>query len=285
MLFIRLSNDLAHRVDVFIIGQRLGADTVGLYQRSFHLVTIPLYQFTSAVNTVLFPAMATLQDETSRFRNGYLGSVGLTSMLAFPVLTLLWTTADLVMPLLYGPKWSGTVPILMSLAAVAYFRVANNPNGLVTQARGRVMAEALCQAAFMIFTALFAFLGSFYGVQGVVAGIGVASLFFLVMMTKVALAISGVPFSSWAASFRTPIFSSVAMAIIVLASKTALVGSMPDSLLLLTVISCGAITYGVTLRHLLNARERQLLERFLPMVPVRFRDFFRFCIRSTVTDL
>ena len=150
ILFIRICNDLAHRIDVLIIGQRLGAETVGLYQRSFHLVSIPLYQFTGAVNAVLFPAMASLQDETSRFRRGYLGSVGLTSMLAFPVLTLLWTTADLVIPLLYGPQWNGTVPILMSLAVVGYLRVANNPNGLVTQARGRVMAEAWCQAAFMM---------------------------------------------------------------------------------------------------------------------------------------
>ena len=110
--------------------------------------------------------MASVQDDDSRFQRGYLGALGLTSMLAFPVLTLLWTTADVLMPLLYGSMWIGTVPILMSLGVVGYLRVVNNPNGLLTQARGRVVAEATCQATFMFLTAIFVYVGTYFGVQG-----------------------------------------------------------------------------------------------------------------------
>ena len=281
ILFIRICNDLAHRMDVLIIGQRLGADVVGLYQRAYHLVRLPLYQFTGAVNTVLFPAMAGLQDENDRFRRGFLGSVGLTSMLAFPVLTLFWTTADLLIPLLYGPAWTGTVPILMSLGFVGYLRIVNNPNGLVTQARGRVVAEAACQAVFVILTVLFVYLGTYFGVQGVVFGIGAASLVFLIMMTRVALSIASISFRHWLVSLRTSTFASLTMALVVLGFKTVLFGHIPASLLLLVLIASGGTAYMLSLRQLLTVRERQILDRFLPLIPPRFKNSFQFCIGTT----
>lgn len=278
VLLIRIFNDLAQRLDVFIIGHRLGVETVGLYQRAFHLVSIPLYQFTGAVSAVLFPAMASLQDETDRFQRGYLGAVALTSLFAFPLLTFLWTTADLLLPLLYGPMWDGAVPILISLGFVGYLRVINNPNGLVTQARGRVLAEAVCQGAFVGLTGLFAFFGSYFGVQGVVLGIALAGLIFLVIMTALAHSIAKISFVKWLGSLRTGFLGSAAMSFAILGFKALLIEKLPSALLLVTVVSFGIVVYMVSVRRLLSTHERQLLERFLPVIPVRLKSLYQFCI-------
>jgi O-antigen/teichoic acid export membrane protein len=278
ILFIRMFNDLAHRLDILIIGPRLGAEVVGLYQRAYHLATMPLYQFTGAVSVTMFPAMAALQDEVYRFRRGYLGVVGLTSMFTFPLLTLLWTTADLLIPLLYGPRWNGAVPLLMSLGLVGYLRLVNNPNGLVTQARGRVIAEAMCQAALMSSTALFVLVGTFFGTQGVVLGVGLAWLLFLIIMTRLALSISGVSFLQWMGALRTTLISSTAMALTMLACKALFLSYMPIALLLVTVSCSGIIVYIGLLRILLTVQERQILERMFSVIPVRLRTAFELCM-------
>jgi PST family polysaccharide transporter len=280
ILFIRICNDLAYRLDLLIIGHRLGAEVVGLYQRAYHLVHIPLYQFTGTVKTVLFPAMASIQDDTNRFQRGYLGSIGLTSMMAFPALALLWATADFLVPLLYGPTWQDTAPILASLSFVGYLRVLNNPNALVTQARGRVRAEAICQSIFMIMMIAFVFVGTFFGVQGVIVGMGLASLFFLIMMTSLALSIADVSVINWLESLRTSFLSTLAMSLVMLGIKTAFMERIPAALHLPTLVLFGLTVYVIFLRQLLTSNERQILERFLPVFPARLRDVLTQCIRS-----
>jgi O-antigen/teichoic acid export membrane protein len=259
----------------------MGAEMVGLYHRSFHLVRLPLHQFTNAVNQVLLPAMARVQDEDQRFQRGYLGAVGLSGMVAFPMLTLMWTTGDILIPLLYGPMWGGAVPILTSLAFVGYLRVINNPNGLVTQARGHVMAEAARQAAFAILTALFVFLGSRFGMQGVMLGIGVASVLFLTLMTRLALSVSKVKFRWWLNALRTTVISSATMGAVILGLKAILARHVSDVLLLITLSFCGLSVYFLSLRVLLTDEQRQILERLLTIFPTRFQRLIRFFFAST----
>ena len=280
VLLIRICNDFAHRVDVLIIGRQLGAELVGLYQRAFQLVTIPLYQITNAANQVLFSTMSKIQDDDCRFRKGYLGTLGLSTIAAFPVLTVLWTTSDLLVPLLYGPMWRGAVPILSSLAIVGFLRIANNPNGLVTQARAQVMAEAMRQTAFMVSIALFVFIGTFFGVQGVVVGIGLASLVFLVMMTRLALRVSGVSFKQWLSALRSAIIGSTAMGATALGVKFLLFGRLPVVPLLATVV-CGAVlVYLVSLRLCLTMDERHILEALLTILPTPLKKLLEFFLGS-----
>ena len=177
------------------------------------------------------------------------------------------------------------MPILMSLGLVGYLRVVNNPNGLLTQARGRVVAEATCQATFMLLTAIFVYLGTYFGVQGVVFGIGAASLVFLIMMTILALSIAGISFRHWLVSLRTSTFASLTMALVVLGFKTVLFGHIPASLLLLVLIASGGTAYMLSLRQLLTVQERQILDRFLPLIPRRFKNSFQFCIGTSRRNL
>jgi O-antigen/teichoic acid export membrane protein len=225
--------------------------------------------------------MVSVQDEGHRFQRGYLGSVGLSGIMAFPLLTLLWTTADVLIPLLYGPKWAAAVPILISLSMVGYLAVASNPNGLVMKATGWVMAEAACQATFLGLTVLFVFLGTQFGIQGAVGGVGLATLIFLIIMTRLALSISGVTPAQWLRALRTPVLSSAAMAVAVLGLKAALTHMLPAALLCVTIILGGIVAYLLALRFFLVPEERQVLERVLMAFPMYLRGIVLFFIGSS----
>ncbi len=269
IVFIRIFNDLARRVDVFIIGRRLGAEVLGFYNRSYQLVTIPLFQFTNAVNQVVFPAMSRVQNDDDRFRRGFLGSVALSTMISFPMLTLLWTTGDVLIPFLYGPKWSGAVPLLTLLSFVGYLRIISNPNGLVTQARARVGAEAWRQAAFTAMIGVFVYMGTFGGITGAVVGVGVATGLYLLFMTRLALRIAGIPMADWLRALKSTALATVAMSIAILLAKDALAPFLPPFLLLGVLTLVGSLAYLLAIRIFLSREEKQIVTRVGASLPSR----------------
>ncbi|MFB3904126.1 MAG: lipopolysaccharide biosynthesis protein [Acidobacteriota bacterium] len=271
IVFIRVFNDLARRVDVFIVGRRLGAEVVGFYNRSYQLVTIPLFQFTNAINQVLFPAMSKVQDDDERFQRGFLGSVALSTMISFPMLTLLWTCGDILIPFLYGPKWSGAVPLLTLLSFAGYLRIMSNPNGLVTQARAHVGAEAWRQAAFTGMIGLFVLVGSIWGITGAVIGVGAATGLYLFFMTRLALAIAGIRIADWLRALRTTVLATVVMAVAVMATKDSLAGSTTSFTLLAILGLVGTSAYLLVIRILLSRDEKEIVVRVANSLPVRLR--------------
>jgi teichuronic acid exporter len=149
ILFINIANILTQRLDILIIGRQVGSEAIGLYQRANQLMLLPLTQVTGSIHRVLFPALTSVQSEQERFQRGYLGVVRLSALLAFPLVTGLYITAEVLIPFVYGPKWVGTVPILQVLAIAGIFRILLNTNGLVIQARGRAMAEGVQQGIWL----------------------------------------------------------------------------------------------------------------------------------------
>jgi O-antigen/teichoic acid export membrane protein len=271
MLFIRVCNDLSRRVDVFIIGRQLGAEVVGLYQRAYQLMTIPLFQFTNTINQVLFPVMARLQDDDLKFRKGYLGAVALSGMVAFPMLTLLWTAGDILIPFLYGPRWEGSVPILIILSFVGYLRVINNPNGLVTQARAYVVAEGWRQAFFTVAIGVAVFVGSFWGLTGAALGVGVASFFYLAAMTRLSLSIAQVPVLDWLLSLRTVTVSTTVMAATALLVKWLVASRMSSLFSLILITGISLLAYLFSLRLMLSSSERPIVRDILRGTPRKLR--------------
>ena len=271
MLFIRVCNDLSRRVDVFIIGRQFGAEVVGLYQRAYQLMTIPLFQFTNTINQVLFPVMARVQDDDTRFRKGFLGSVALSGMVAFPMLTLLWTAGDILIPFLYGPRWQGTVPILTVLSFVGYLRVINNPNGLVTQSRAYVFAEGWRQAFFAGAIGVAVLIGSYWGLVGAALGVGVASLLYLAAMTHLSLSIARIPVLDWLLSLRTVTISTAIMAVTGLGVKWLVASRVPPFFALAAITAISVLAYLLALRFLMLSGEREIVSEILRGVPSRLR--------------
>ena len=75
------------------------------------------------------------------------------------------------------------------------------------------------------------------------------------------------------------------MALVVLGFKTILFGHLPASLLLLVLIASGGTAYMLSLRQLLTVQERQILDRFLPLIPRRLKNSFQFCIGTSRGNL
>jgi O-antigen/teichoic acid export membrane protein len=280
---IDIANNLTRQADVLIIGQQLGSEAVGLYRRAFQLVMLPVQQVTSSANRVLFPAMSSIKEEHEKFRRSFLAVVSLSALISYPLLTWLWTTAALLIPLVYGPMWTATVPILQVLAIAAYFHIAYNSQGLVVQSKGRGGAEALRQFGYLGLIILFVLVGSRWGVIGVAYGVTAAAFLFFLSMTRLSLAVSGVTLRKWLGAMRTGLLGCAAMAGTILGLQAVIGARLGNLPLLIVLTGCGGVVYLMMVRLLLTDEEGRIMNRITGVLPARMRGVARFLIGSSRT--
>jgi O-antigen/teichoic acid export membrane protein len=284
ILLISIANILAQRVDNFIIGRQLGSEAVGLYERAFHLALLPLQHVTGSVHKVLFAALSSIQDDMGKFQRGYLKAVRLSALVAFPLLTALGTSAAVIIPFLYGPMWAETVPILQILAIAGIFRILSNTQGLVVQARGRPMAEAVLQVVWLGLVVILGFIGSKAGTLGVTVGVSLATFVFCVCMTRLALSIACIRFVDWLNTMRTGFLGSVVMGLSILLVRTACDDYLPSFILIVVISLSGLLSYIIFLRLCLTAEDNELLESIYEIFPSRVGDILRFIFGMTTKD-
>ena len=107
---------LSANIETLYIGRVLGKIELGLFNRATMLTNLPVELGVSAVNKVLFPALAGMQDDRQRMADGFqmlLLSIGLFST---AMACGIAAAAPDVVALLLGAQWSGIAPIVMIVA-------------------------------------------------------------------------------------------------------------------------------------------------------------------------
>ena len=170
---------LSQGMDQLLIGRLLGTQSLGYYNFAFNLVVQPYRLVNPAVTKVAFPVFAKVQDDSSRLQRGYLKTVNLLCAANGPVLVGLAAVSFTAIPLIFGSKWSGSVPLVGVLAFVAYLRSAGNPVGSLLLAKGRPDKGFLWNLALLIASVPIVYLGARAG--GAI-GVAIALLVFQVAL-------------------------------------------------------------------------------------------------------
>jgi lipopolysaccharide exporter len=104
------------------IGTAAGALMLGLYTLAFNISTWPMSALGVAIRAVALPAFAAVADR-DRKAAGFVSAVALTWTVALLAGVLLAGLATVVVPLLYGQRWSMAAQALVGLAFFGAFRV------------------------------------------------------------------------------------------------------------------------------------------------------------------
>ena len=107
---------LSANVETLYIGRTFGKIELGLFNRATMLTNLPVELGVGAVNKVLFPALAGMQDDRQRMADGFqmlLLGIGLFSTAM--ACGIAAAAADVV-ALLLGPQWSVIAPIVAIVA-------------------------------------------------------------------------------------------------------------------------------------------------------------------------
>ena len=165
---------VSNNVDSVIIGSRFGATQLGIYNRSFQLLTSPLNQLRAPTTTVSLPILARLNDDQPRYSRfivrgqlalGYSLVAGLGILVGAP---------EPITGLLLGDQWLSTAPIIRLLAVGGIFQTLSYVGYWVYLSRG-LMSDlfrySLVTASIKVTCIA---VGSIWGVVGVAGGYALA---------------------------------------------------------------------------------------------------------------
>jgi O-antigen/teichoic acid export membrane protein len=108
MLGTRLIYFVANDFDTFMISRIGGVAMAGPYSLAKQLCHSALDQMSAIVNQVLLPVFASKTDRESQVE-GLSQVISITSTLMFPLFWMLGVVSPVVLPLVFGSRWSGLI--------------------------------------------------------------------------------------------------------------------------------------------------------------------------------
>lgn len=164
-------NFVARNIDNVLIGRAWGEVQLGVYNRAYSLLLLPLNQVMAPISRVALPLLSRIRTDPMTYRVAFWRMLDLALLLTFPASLFSLVTFQHLADVVLGPKWAAVGPIYGVLAIGALFApVSHSANWLLmSQGRSRELRQYGIVSSFG-FTAAIA--------AGLSAGpIGVASTY------------------------------------------------------------------------------------------------------------
>ena len=196
----RIANYIAVQGDNLVVARTLGPAALGVYGRAYGLMSAPAYGFGTVLDTVLFPAMARIQDDPARLAAAYRRGVALLALIVLPPSVVLIVVAPEFIRVVLGPRWDAAVVPFQVLAIGMLFRTSYKISDSLARATGAVYRRAWRQVFYAGLVVLAAWVGQFWGVAGVAWGALAALAVNFGLMAQLSLRLARFPWSEfWAA--------------------------------------------------------------------------------------
>lgn len=177
-------NYFARNLDKILIGRFWGAAPLGLYNKAYQLLLLPIQQINNPITGVAVPTLSRVQNDSARYRAYYRRGVFLTVSLGMPAVAFLFVEADKAILTVLGDQWLASIPIFRALGPAAFVGTFNMAAGWVylsigdtrRQFRWGMFGSAAIAAAF------------FFGVRWGPMGVALAYSGALIVLPPLAIA-------------------------------------------------------------------------------------------------
>jgi O-antigen/teichoic acid export membrane protein len=124
-------NYFARNFDQLLIGWYWGAQPVGLYNRAYQLLLLPIQQINAPLAQVAIPALSRLQHDPLRYRLYYCKAMNLIAFITTPLIVSMLVLSDEIIMVVLGQQWLETSSIFKILAIAALGQPLANATGWV----------------------------------------------------------------------------------------------------------------------------------------------------------
>ncbi len=130
-------NYIVRNCDNILLGKFAGADALGLYQKSYSILMLPIRQINGPITSVAVPGLSRLQSNPDAYRSYYRKAISLIVLFGMPIVCFSAVAAEKVILLLLGDQWGEAVIIFQALAPAAFIGTFNVATGWVYTSLGR----------------------------------------------------------------------------------------------------------------------------------------------------
>lgn len=125
-------------LDTMVIGRVFGAAVLGIYNRGYMLINLPLYLIATSISKVVFPAFSQLQADVNKLRTVYVASITLVAALVLPLSAGMAVAAPELVRSLLGPGWDASVPVLRLMSVPVSLSLITMFAGVMCDARAQL---------------------------------------------------------------------------------------------------------------------------------------------------
>lgn len=259
--------------DNAVIGRLLGASALGIYGRAFQLMSVPIQYLGDVIDSVMFPAMSRIQEETTRLGNVFLRAVSVTNLILLPASVLGIILAPEIVNVVLGEKWAAAVVPLQLLTAAASFKGSVRMCDSLARALGAVYRSAARKAIYAIGIVGGSWIGHFYGLNGVAWGVSGAVFLIYLLMLHLSLSLVDRRWRDLLAALVPGGILSIIVILLLWPLTTLLRNSVGSDLVVLLVasgtVAATVVTLALTYPPVLGRAGLWLVGHLLERVPSR----------------
>jgi len=219
-------NYFARNFDNILLGRFWGAGVLGLYNRAYRLMMLPISQVREPLHAVAIPALSHIQNDPIRYKKYYIKLITLVSFITMPLMVFLFFCADQVIHILLGSKWLGAVDIFKILCVVAFIQPVGTTWGIVLVSLGqsrRYLTWGILNSVIIVVSFI---LGLPWGAIGVAAAYTIASYVLLAPTLWYCFRRTPISIADFFSAISRPVIASIIMGFAIFLSRPYL-SSLP----------------------------------------------------------
>ncbi len=179
LLGFNLVNYWSRNSDNLIVGKVYGVNDLGIYNRAYSLLTLPLSLITGLMGTVLYPSLKKLKVEGGDINTEYIFVLKIISILVYPIAFIFILFPQQLVLLLWGENWMevGTLLPYFGLLIFGQSLLSTTGNILVLLSKEKTLMISGWYGAF--FTIAGISIGAFYSLQAIAQFYSLAFILFV----------------------------------------------------------------------------------------------------------
>lgn len=233
----------AQKSDQTLVGYGFGPTGLGPYSLASRLITLLHDSLVGPVQSVALPAFSKLQSNPVRFEQALQKFCEMSAFVSLPVFTGIAIVAPELVPLLFGSRWAGAIPILRILAVYGALRVILSFMHPLMLAIGRPGLYLFLNVILAILT----FGGCFVAIRWTPEAVGVSLVLAMLLSAVVSFSVIqekiNIRVVPLLMSFASPLFLSALMLAVVTALRNAVGRSVSSWTMLVITVLSGLVTY------------------------------------------
>jgi O-antigen/teichoic acid export membrane protein len=149
------------------VGKLLGSESLGLYNLSFEAARMAYFGLPALAASVVLTSYSSLLDNPVELRRLMLKGLRVVHALAFPIAACICALAPWIVPLVWGGKWDGAIPLLAVMALLGFSAPLGNVLLPYFVSSGKLRFLVKLTAIRLVLYAIFITAAAGFGVQAV----------------------------------------------------------------------------------------------------------------------
>lgn len=200
-------------LDNFVAAKFLGASSLGYYRMAYQISNLPATEITYAINRVVLPTYAKIQDDDILLKETFLRVLRVISLVTFPIsVTIIFLGRDFVM-LLLGEKWLPMVLPMQILGIAGLLKSLASTGSPFFTGTGYPKYEFIMQIFRCIIILVLIYpLTIHFGMTGIAIAVASSSLGMLFSWFFLSVRISKANLYEYARQLMSPLIGSIVVA-------------------------------------------------------------------------